>query len=41
MPEIKNLGTELLYEAPAFFATTFAAVGFYMSEGDPIVREKL
>lgn len=41
MPEIKNLGTELLYEAPIAFSLLFAGPALYMSQLDPIVREKL
>ena len=41
MPEIKNLGTELLHEAPIAFSLLFAGPALYMSQLDPIVREKL
>lgn len=41
MPEIKNIGDELLYASPAAFAMLFAGPAFYLSELDPIVREQL
>jgi hypothetical protein len=41
MPEIKNLGSGLLYAAPGAFALLFAGPAFYTSELDPIVREQL
>ena len=39
--QINNLGTEILYEAPGAFALLFAGAGFYLSEGDPTVRDQL
>lgn len=41
MPEIKNLGSQLLYATPGALALLFAGPAFYMSELDPIVREQL
>lgn len=38
--EIKNLGNELLFEAPEVLALLFAGPALYMSELDPIVREQ-
>lgn len=41
MPEIKDLGTELLYAVPGACSLLFAGVALYISELDPAVREQL